>query len=205
MKASPGAGQSAAGRAPEGVGYARDHYRRISRVGARAHSCPFWARLATRGRCAWGGGARTVSRPGSPAWSRSAATSPIPTIADDSWMRSGSRSTSSSTTPACSARVRRRPWPDTPSRTCGTCTSERFRAARARPVALPRFAPQARVVNVVSDAAFEAYERWGGYGSSKAALAQITAVLGTEHPGLRVYAVRPRRHAHADAAGGIPR
>jgi NAD(P)-dependent dehydrogenase (short-subunit alcohol dehydrogenase family) len=58
-------------------------------------------------------------------------------------------------------------------------------------LALPRFAPRARIVNVVSDAAFEAYERWGGYGSSKAALAQITAVLGTEHPGLRVYAVDP--------------
>ena len=58
-------------------------------------------------------------------------------------------------------------------------------------LALPRFAPRARIVNLVSDAAFEAYERWGGYGSSKAALAQITAVLGTEHPGLRVYAVDP--------------
>jgi NAD(P)-dependent dehydrogenase (short-subunit alcohol dehydrogenase family) len=58
-------------------------------------------------------------------------------------------------------------------------------------LSLPRFAPQARIVNVVSDAAFEAYERWGGYGSSKAALAQITAVLGAEHPGFRVYAVDP--------------
>ena len=56
---------------------------------------------------------------------------------------------------------------------------------------LPHFAPGARIVNVVSDAAFEAYERWGGYGSSKAALAQITAVLAIEHPGLRVYAVDP--------------
>jgi NAD(P)-dependent dehydrogenase (short-subunit alcohol dehydrogenase family) len=58
-------------------------------------------------------------------------------------------------------------------------------------LSLPRFAPRARIVNLVSDAAFEAYEHWGGYGSSKAALAQITAVLGTEHPGLRVYAVDP--------------
>ena len=58
-------------------------------------------------------------------------------------------------------------------------------------LSLPHFAPGARIVNVVSDAAFEAYERWGGYGSSKAALAQITAVLGIEHPGLRVYAVDP--------------
>ena len=58
-------------------------------------------------------------------------------------------------------------------------------------LALPRFSPHARIVNLISDAALEAYETWGGYGSSKAALAQITAVLGAEHPGLRVYAVDP--------------
>ncbi|HMB18850.1 MAG TPA: SDR family oxidoreductase [Gaiellaceae bacterium] len=58
-------------------------------------------------------------------------------------------------------------------------------------LALPRFSEGARLVNVTSDAAFEAYETWGGYGSSKAALAQITSVLAVEHPGLRVYAVDP--------------
>ena len=58
-------------------------------------------------------------------------------------------------------------------------------------LALPLFSPDARIVNVISDAAIEAYETWGGYGSSKAALAQITAVLGAEHPSLRVYAVDP--------------
>ena len=58
-------------------------------------------------------------------------------------------------------------------------------------LALPRFGAGARVLNVISDAAFEAYENWGGYGSSKAALAQITAVLGAENPNLRVYAVDP--------------
>jgi NAD(P)-dependent dehydrogenase (short-subunit alcohol dehydrogenase family) len=58
-------------------------------------------------------------------------------------------------------------------------------------LSLPRLAPHARIVNVISDAAVEAYETWGGYGSSKAALAQITAVLAAEHPGLRVYAVDP--------------
>jgi NAD(P)-dependent dehydrogenase (short-subunit alcohol dehydrogenase family) len=58
-------------------------------------------------------------------------------------------------------------------------------------LALPRLAAGARIVNVVSDAAFEAYEGWGGYGSSKAALAQLSAVLAAEHPGLRVYAVDP--------------
>jgi NAD(P)-dependent dehydrogenase (short-subunit alcohol dehydrogenase family) len=58
-------------------------------------------------------------------------------------------------------------------------------------LALPRFSEGARLVNVTSDAAFEAYETWGGYGSSKAALAQITSVLAVEHPELRVYAVDP--------------
>ena len=58
-------------------------------------------------------------------------------------------------------------------------------------LSLPRLSPHARIVNVISDAAVEAYETWGGYGSSKAAFAQITAVLAAEHPGLRVYAVDP--------------
>jgi NAD(P)-dependent dehydrogenase (short-subunit alcohol dehydrogenase family) len=56
---------------------------------------------------------------------------------------------------------------------------------------LPRFRPGARVVNVTSDAAVEAYPGWGGYGSAKAALEQLTAVLAREHPELRVYAVDP--------------
>jgi NAD(P)-dependent dehydrogenase (short-subunit alcohol dehydrogenase family) len=58
-------------------------------------------------------------------------------------------------------------------------------------LALPHLGDGARVVNVVSDAAVEAYETWGGYGSSKAALAQLTAVLGVERPRLRAYAVDP--------------
>ncbi|MDX3194037.1 SDR family NAD(P)-dependent oxidoreductase [Streptomyces sp. MN03-5084-2B] len=47
------------------------------------------------------------------------------------------------------------------------------------------------VINISSDAAVEAYEGWGGYGSAKAALDQLTAVLGAEHPDLSVYAVDP--------------
>jgi len=58
-------------------------------------------------------------------------------------------------------------------------------------LALPHLAGGARIVNITSDAAVEAYPGWGGYGSSKAALAQITAVLGVEQPDLRVYAVDP--------------
>jgi NAD(P)-dependent dehydrogenase (short-subunit alcohol dehydrogenase family) len=56
---------------------------------------------------------------------------------------------------------------------------------------LPRLRADASIVNITSDAAVEAYEGWGGYGSSKAALDQLTAVLGAEHPELRVYAVDP--------------
>ncbi len=48
-----------------------------------------------------------------------------------------------------------------------------------------------RIVNVSSDAAVEAYPGWGGYGSSKAALDALTAVLAVEHPALRVYALDP--------------
>lgn len=58
-------------------------------------------------------------------------------------------------------------------------------------LALPHFGDAARLVNVSSDAAVEAYAGWGGYGSSKAALAQITAVLAAENPRLRAYAVDP--------------
>lgn len=57
---------------------------------------------------------------------------------------------------------------------------------------LPRLVERAGcVVNVSSDAAVEAYEGWGGYGSSKAALDQLTAVLGVEQPALHVYAFDP--------------
>ncbi len=48
-----------------------------------------------------------------------------------------------------------------------------------------------RIVNVSSDAAVEAYEGWGGYGSAKAALDHLTAVLAVEHPALRAYAFDP--------------
>ncbi|MDT7546051.1 MAG: hypothetical protein QOE99_2161, partial [Actinomycetota bacterium] len=47
------------------------------------------------------------------------------------------------------------------------------------------------VVNVTSDAAVEPYEGWGGYGSSKAALEQVSAVLAAEEPGVHVYAFDP--------------
>jgi NAD(P)-dependent dehydrogenase (short-subunit alcohol dehydrogenase family) len=58
-------------------------------------------------------------------------------------------------------------------------------------VALPQLPAGARVVNVTSDAAVEAYEGWGGYGSSKAMLEQLTRILVVEHPDLHVYAFDP--------------
>lgn len=51
--------------------------------------------------------------------------------------------------------------------------------------------PGARVINITSDAAVEAYTGWGGYGSSKAALDQLSSVLAAENPRLRVYWVDP--------------
>lgn len=47
------------------------------------------------------------------------------------------------------------------------------------------------IVNVVSDAATESYAGWGGYGSSKAALAQMTHILAAEEPDLAVYRYDP--------------
>jgi len=58
-------------------------------------------------------------------------------------------------------------------------------------LALPRMPDGAAVLDITSDAGVEPYEGWGGYGSSKAALEQLTAILAAEHPGLRVYWVDP--------------
>jgi NAD(P)-dependent dehydrogenase (short-subunit alcohol dehydrogenase family) len=73
---------------------------------------------------------------------------------------------------------------------------EVFRVNVAAPLALiqlalPVLAYDARIVNVSSDAAVEAYEGWGGYGASKAALDQLTNVLAAERDDARVYAVDP--------------
>ena len=47
------------------------------------------------------------------------------------------------------------------------------------------------LVTLSSDAAVEAYAGWGGYGLAKAALDHLSAVLGVEEPGMRVYAFDP--------------
>ncbi len=72
-------------------------------------------------------------------------------------------------------------------------------------LALPRMAAAGAIVNVTSDAGVEAYEGWGGYGSSKAALEQLGAILAAEQPALRVYTVDPgdmRTQMHQDAFPG---
>jgi len=57
---------------------------------------------------------------------------------------------------------------------------------------LPTLAENAGVVvNLTSDAAVEPYAGWGGYGSSKAALDQLSAVLAAEAPTVAVYAFDP--------------
>jgi len=61
------------------------------------------------------------------------------------------------------------------------------------PLALIQLALPARprIINVTSDAAEEPYEGWGGYGSAKAALDHLTAILAVEHHDLRIYSVDP--------------
>lgn len=51
--------------------------------------------------------------------------------------------------------------------------------------------PGAKIIQVTSDAGVEAYPGWGGYGSSKAALEQISSILAAENPHLTVYWVDP--------------
>jgi NAD(P)-dependent dehydrogenase (short-subunit alcohol dehydrogenase family) len=51
--------------------------------------------------------------------------------------------------------------------------------------------PGARIINVSSDAGVQPYAGWGGYGSSKAALEQLSAVLAAENPMFRVYWIDP--------------
>ncbi len=47
------------------------------------------------------------------------------------------------------------------------------------------------IVNLTSDAAVEPYPGWGGYGSSKAALDQLSAILAAETSAVAVYALDP--------------
>ena len=71
--------------------------------------------------------------------------------------------------------------------------------------ALPHLAEDAVIVDITSDASVEAYEGWGGYGATKAALDHIGRVLAAEHPAIRVLTVDPgdmRTQMHQDAFPG---
>ncbi|MDN5697621.1 MAG: SDR family oxidoreductase [Rubrobacter sp.] len=62
--------------------------------------------------------------------------------------------------------------------------------------------PGAAILNVTSDAAVQPYEGWGGYGSSKAALDHLTAILAAENPQWRIYQADPgdmRTRMHQEA------
>lgn len=62
--------------------------------------------------------------------------------------------------------------------------------------------PQAKIINISSDAAKEIYETWGIYGAAKAGLDHMTAVLGIEYPQFYFYAFDPgdmRTDMHQDA------
>jgi len=88
---------------------------------------------------------------------------------------------------------------------------EVFRVNVLAPVSLTQLAlPYLRstggtVVNITSDAAVESYEGWGGYGSSKAALEQVSNILAAEEPDIAVYWFDPgdmRTQMHQEAFPG---
>ena len=58
-------------------------------------------------------------------------------------------------------------------------------------LAIPRLPAGGRILNVTSDAAVEPYPGWGGYGATKAALEQASAVLAAEEPAIRVWWADP--------------
>jgi len=69
----------------------------------------------------------------------------------------------------------------------------------------PSLAPGATLMNITSDAGVEAYEGWGGYGASKAALEHESRTLAAERPDLRLLVVDPgdmRTEMHQDAFPG---
>jgi NAD(P)-dependent dehydrogenase (short-subunit alcohol dehydrogenase family) len=69
----------------------------------------------------------------------------------------------------------------------------------------PQLKPRPVIINVTSDAAVEPYPTWGGYGSSKAAVEQLSAILAAENPDWRVYWADPgdmRTQMHQEAYPG---
>jgi NAD(P)-dependent dehydrogenase (short-subunit alcohol dehydrogenase family) len=73
------------------------------------------------------------------------------------------------------------------------------------PLALVQLLQPQHVINISSDAGLEAYVGWGGYGSSKAALDHLAAVLALEEPARTVQAFDPgdmRTQMHQEAFPG---
>lgn len=71
-----------------------------------------------------------------------------------------------------------------------------YRTNTLSPLALiqevrPYLSKDARILNITSDAAVENYAGWGGYGSSKAALEQLSHILAAENEAWRIYWVDP--------------
>ena len=117
-------------------------------------------------------------------------------------------STSSSTTPAArhhpAARPRRLPRRRAARRVLEVNVVAPL-ALVQEAMALLRRSARPAVLNITSDASVEAYEGWGGYGLSKAALDHMSAVLAVEEPTLLVWAVDPgdmRTQMHQDAFPG---
>ncbi|WP_091039623.1 SDR family oxidoreductase [Glycomyces harbinensis] len=77
------------------------------------------------------------------------------------------------------------------------------------PIALAQEAlPQLRerggaIVNISSDAATGPYPTWGNYGATKAALDQLSNVLGAEEPAVAVWAVDPGEMSTAMLADAV--
>ena len=95
--------------------------------------------------------------------------------------------------------------PTTPSRRW----RELFEVNVVAPLALVQLALPAMtggtIVDITSDASVEAYEGWGGYGATKAALDHLGRVLAAERPDVRVLTVDPgdmRTQMHQDAFPG---
>jgi NAD(P)-dependent dehydrogenase (short-subunit alcohol dehydrogenase family) len=66
-----------------------------------------------------------------------------------------------------------------------------FAPLRLMQLALPMLKANSSILNISSDAGVEGYAGWGGYGSSKAALEQLSRVFAAEHPEYKIYWVDP--------------
>jgi NAD(P)-dependent dehydrogenase (short-subunit alcohol dehydrogenase family) len=81
-----------------------------------------------------------------------------------------------------------------------------FRVNVIAPIHLIQLLQPSMVVNISSDAAVNAYPHWGGYGSSKAALAHASRILAKENPNMRVLVIDPgdmNTEMHALAEPGV--